>query len=126
MSEVPEPAVAPRELTPAPSVASLLVVATIAPTIRQFLVPYAIHLREQGWRVDAAANGAVGDPVLEDAFDQLYELPLSRSILDVRGMVRGFRAISAVLQATQPDIVHVHTPIAAFVTRLAAEVAERR
>jgi glycosyltransferase involved in cell wall biosynthesis len=104
---------------PAPSAPSLLVVATIAPTIRQFLVPYAIHLRKLGWRVDAAANGAVGEPILQDAFDSLYELPLSRSILDLRGMLRGYRAVSAILDEARPAIVHVHTPIAAFVTRLA-------
>ena len=105
--------------TATPSAPSLLVVATVAPTIRQFLVPYAIHLRKLGWRVDAAANGAVGEPVLQDAFDSLYELPLSRSILDVRGMLRGYRAVAAILDETRPAIVHVHTPIAAFVTRLA-------
>lgn len=119
MTHNPEPGDPPSDATPAPPAASLLVVATVAPTIRQFLVPYAIHLRKLGWRVDAAANGAQGDAVLQEAFDTLYELPLSRSILDARGMLRGYRAVSAILDEVRPDIVHVHTPIAAFVTRLA-------
>ena len=117
--EPAEPSSAATPATPTPPTASLLVVATVAPTIRQFLVPYAIHLRKLGWRVDAAANGAKGEPVLEEAFDTLYELPLSRSILDVRGMLRGYRAVAAILDEARPDLVHVHTPIAAFVTRLA-------
>jgi glycosyltransferase involved in cell wall biosynthesis len=120
MTDNPEPASRATSAPPTPSAPSLLVIATVAPTIRQFLVPYAIHLRTLGWRVDAAANGATGEPVLEEAFDTLYDLPLSRSILDVRGMLRGYRAVAAILDEVRPDLVHVHTPIAAFVTRLAA------
>ena len=71
-----------------------------------------------GWRVEAAANGATVAPELDGAFDRLHELPLSRSVLDVRGIVRTLNDLSRIL-ATGYDIVHVHTPIAAFVTRLA-------
>jgi glycosyltransferase involved in cell wall biosynthesis len=103
---------------PLPSGASLLVVATVSITIRNFLIPYARHFRELGWRVDAAARDASSDPAIRDAFDHVYELPLSRSILDLGGLWRGERAISRIVES-QPDIVHVHTPIAGFVTRLA-------
>jgi len=98
---------------------SLLIVATIAHTIRGFLLPYAAHFRAQGWRVDAAANGATADAAIREAFDHVHELPLSRSILDIRGMLRAERELSAVLE-TAPDIIHAHTPIAGFVTRVAA------
>jgi glycosyltransferase involved in cell wall biosynthesis len=101
-----------------PSSVSLLMVATVSISIRAFLIPYARHFRALGWRVDAAANGARADAALRDAFDHVYELPLSRSVLDLNGIARGERAISAVLESG-PDIVHVHTPIAAFITRLA-------
>jgi glycosyltransferase involved in cell wall biosynthesis len=104
---------------PMPPGPSLLYVATVTDTIRHFLTPYAAHFRALGWRVGAAANGASTDTVLREAFDDVYELPLSRSILDLQSLVRGERAISEVL-ASQPDIVHVHTPIASFLTRLAA------
>ncbi len=106
---------------------SLLIVTTVSHTINHFLAPYAHHFRAKGWRVDAAANGAQTDPALAGIFDNLYELPLSRSILDVGGLVRGMRAMSAVLES-QPDIVHVHTPIAAFITRAAVRrlPADRR
>lgn len=113
-----------NERSPAPTVSSsgkpaLLYVATVAHTISHFLIPYATHFRAFGWRVDAAANGASEDPRLAAAFDHVYDLPLSRSILDLKGLTSGERAISQVL-GTAPDIVHVHTPIASFVTRLAA------
>lgn len=102
--------------TPLPSGVSLLIVATVSITIRNFLIPYARHFRALGWRVDVAAHGASSDAALRDVFDHVYELPLSRSILDLEGIVRGERAISTVLESG-PDIVHVHTPIAAFITR---------
>ena len=97
---------------------SLLIVATIAGTIRSFLSPYAEHFRSLGWRVDAAANGATDDPALSSSFDAVYDLPLSRSIRDVRGLAGTLGALDRILE-TAPDIVHVHTPIASFLTRLA-------
>ena len=96
---------------------SLLIVATVSGTIQGFLAPYAAHFRALGWRVDAAANGASRDPRLLDAFDNVHELPLSRSLRDVRGLDRARRAMQESLE-TQPDIVHAHTPIASFMTRL--------
>lgn len=103
---------------PTSSATAVLFVTTVASTLSHFLVPFALHFRDRGWRVDAAANGVDGAPKIQGAFDHLYELPLSRSILDVGGMIRGLRALAPVLES-RPDIVHVHTPIAAFVTRLA-------
>jgi glycosyltransferase involved in cell wall biosynthesis len=99
--------------------AHLLIVSTVATTIETFLVPYARHFRSLGWRVDAAAHGASESAVINASFDRVYEMPLSRSILDLKGMVRGRAAVSAALRSG-PDVVHVHTPIAAFVTRHAA------
>ncbi|HEY0443568.1 MAG TPA: glycosyltransferase family 4 protein [Candidatus Limnocylindrales bacterium] len=106
---------------------SLLYIATVSATLRHFLGPYARHLRARGWRVDAAASGVTADTVLRDAFDEAHEIPLSRSIVDVPAMILGYRAVARVL-ATQPDIVHVHTPIASFITRLAVRrmSADRR
>lgn len=99
---------------------SLLFVATIGGTIRHFLVPYAAHFRSLGWRVEAAASGAKGDPTLERAFDRVYELPLSRSPFDLAGIARSERAMERVLAESSPSILHAHTPIASFVARLAA------
>src|SRR5512140_1718441 len=117
MSDSMIPLRAPASGEP-PQRASILFVSTVAATLRFFLLPYASHLRALGWRVDAAANGATQEPAICEAFDNVYDIPLSRSIHDVRGLVLGARAISRAL-ASGPDIVHVHTPIAAFVTRLA-------
>lgn len=102
---------------PAPSPQpSLLIIATVAGTIGTFLAPYAAHFRALGWRVEAAANGAASDTRVLDSFDRVHELPLSRSLLDIRGLARARRSLLRILEAP-PDIVHVHTPIASFLTR---------
>jgi glycosyltransferase involved in cell wall biosynthesis len=98
---------------------SLLYVSTVSSTMRHFLRPYAAHFRAKGWRVDAAASGFGAHPDHALAFDHVSDIPLSRSILDVRGNLRGERAIEQIIREMQPDLVHVHTPIASFLTRLA-------
>ena len=117
----------PSEPADPPPTRTLLIVATVAHTIRNFLLPYAAHFRSLGWRVDAAADSAEADTAFVQAFDHIYDLPLSRSILDVPRIVRAERTVERLLQI-RPDIVHVHTPIAGFVTRVAVrrERAERR
>ena len=96
----------------------MLIVATVASTIRSFLIPYATHFRAAGWRVDAAAKGASTDPQVLDAFDTTFDIPISRSVKDVRSMFASYEEIATAV-ARGYDIVHVHTPIAAFLTRLA-------
>lgn len=96
---------------------SVLYVATVSVTIRGFLAPFARHLRADGWRVEAAANGTAVLTGMTDAFDRVHELPLSRSVRDPAAILRGYRAIRRVVREADADIVHVHTPIASFITR---------
>jgi glycosyltransferase involved in cell wall biosynthesis len=109
-----------------PAYPSILYVATVGSTIHQFLRPYATHFRSLGWRVDAVANQADIDPTLLEAFDHVYGSPLSRSLLDVMGMIAATRSIARLLAAGRYDIVHVHTPIAGFVTRIAVRRMPRK
>ncbi len=94
---------------------SLLVVTTVSGTMR-FLVPYVRHFRQHGWRVDGSARGITDDPRASGVFDAVHELPLSRSVTDIGGLAAGVTTLAATLRNGY-DIVHVHTPIAAFITR---------
>jgi glycosyltransferase involved in cell wall biosynthesis len=102
----------------------LLIVTTVAATIDGFLLPYARHYRDRGWTVEAAANGATSVPRIVEAFDAVHELPISRSIADVGGMRRSLGTLKE-LVGDDFDIVHVHTPIASFLTRLSAALTPR-
>jgi glycosyltransferase involved in cell wall biosynthesis len=111
-----------------PSDISLLHIATVPAPIRNFYIPYATHFRSLGWRVDAAAFGCTSVSAITEAFDAVYDLPFSRSVRDVRSLIDGESAVRDLLYSVAPDIVHVHTPIASLLTRLAVHrmPADRR
>ena len=115
----------PTHAEPLPAGVRLLAISTVSGTLESFITPYARHFRALGWQVDAAGNNALCNPVVVAAFDGVYDLPLSRSLLDVRGLIKGRKAILDVIEKSRPDIVHVHTPIAGFLTRLAARQIPR-
>ena len=96
---------------------SLLVVTTIPGTMH-FLVPYIQHFRALGWRVDGAAHDLSADARAGE-FDRAHDVPLSRSLKDVRGLIAGAMTLASIMESGY-DIVHVHTPIASFVTRAMA------
>lgn len=97
----------------------LLIVTTVGPTLRAFLLPFARHYRARGWRVDAAACDLADLPALAREFDACHDLPLSRNPLDPVALLRAPAAIRALVAAGGYDLVHVHTPVAAFLLRFA-------
>jgi glycosyltransferase involved in cell wall biosynthesis len=96
-----------------------LFVTTIAETIQAFLLPLAASLRDRGWEVEAAAATHKWSDALKDHFDALHQMPWSRRPEDVVGHYRGIREIQRTIQSGDYDVVHVHTPIASFLTRIA-------
>jgi glycosyltransferase involved in cell wall biosynthesis len=91
----------------------------VASTLRAFLLPYARHFAKKGWIVDALANGAETDAIADGIFNRRYEAPFSRNPLDSRNFKGTGKMIRALVAENGYDIVHVHTPVAAFVTRFA-------
>lgn len=97
----------------------LLQITTIAATQRAFLLPFAYHFRSCGWQVDAMAQGISTSPECLQAFDKVWEIEWSRNPLDPRNFIAAPRVIKKVMEKGKYDIVHVHTPVAAFVSRYA-------
>ena len=97
----------------------LLIVTTVAATLRAFLLPYARHFRALGWRVDALSRDTRSCPECLEAFDSCFEAPFSRKPWALRGVRRMGEFIRTLAVREGYDIVHVHTPVAAFVTRRA-------
>lgn len=99
----------------------ILIATTVPQTLRAFLLPLASHLRQQGWRVDAASS-----PRLEDArdiFDTTFDVPWARSPMSFRNFTSAPRTFRTIVARGGYDIVHVHTPVAAFVARAALGLA---
>jgi glycosyltransferase involved in cell wall biosynthesis len=101
------------------SVPSALFVTTVPITLEAFLLPFADHFRAEGWRIDALANGAVTDPRLEGHFDARFDVTWSRSPMAPANLLGTTRRVREIVEAGGYDVVHVHTPVASFVTRYA-------
>jgi glycosyltransferase involved in cell wall biosynthesis len=97
----------------------LLMVTTIPLTIANFLLPFARHFREQGWQVDAMSCGFTPTDPCHQVFDRVWEVQWSRNPLDPRNLLNTPGKIREIVMREKYDIVHVHTPVAAFVTRYA-------
>jgi glycosyltransferase involved in cell wall biosynthesis len=96
-----------------------LLTATIAATLRGFLLPIAGHFRGLGWRVDGMARGVSSDAECVAGFDRVFDIDWSRNPLRVDKLLGTPRRIRELVEREEYDIVHVHTPVAAFVTRFA-------
>lgn len=98
---------------------SLLMCTTVAGTLRAFLLPYALYFRELGWRVDAAAHGVSACEECVNVFDRVWEVEWSRNPLDPRNILQAVRTIRAIVTSGGYQLVHVHTPVASFISRYA-------
>lgn len=96
----------------------LLEVTTIPETLEAFLLPFAGHFRERGWTIGAMARGVSLNAACRTAFDRLHDVDWSRNPLAPANL-RAVRTVARVVDSECYDLVHVHTPVAAFITRFA-------
>lgn len=99
----------------------VLMVSTVGVTIESFLVPMARGLQDAGWEVHAACRGAVDSGVLQEVFDGVHELYWDRSPAGVRGIAASISILRKLQDEGGFDVVHLHTPVAAFYGRLALQ-----
>jgi glycosyltransferase involved in cell wall biosynthesis len=97
----------------------LLMVTTLPCTLNSFLLPFAAHFRSQGWQVDAMSCGISQDAQCLAGFDRVWDVKWSRNPLDPRNLLGTPGKIREIVTREKYDLVHVHTPVAAFVTRYA-------
>jgi glycosyltransferase involved in cell wall biosynthesis len=104
----------------------LLVATTIPRFLDDFLIPYALHFRRKGWRVDALSGRGFEGTEAQRSFDATHQVRWSRFPLDPRNLVGTPRRIREIVRAGGYDLIHVHSPVAAFVTRYAVRGLPRR
>ena len=97
----------------------LLIATSVPSTLTAFLLPYARHYRERGWRVDAVTNGGGDCGPCREAFDEVHDVSWTRRPRDPANLVHAPRELRRLLARGRYDLVHVHDPVAAFVTRFA-------
>jgi glycosyltransferase involved in cell wall biosynthesis len=97
----------------------LLIITNISRTIRYFTIPYIRHFKSLGWQVDGLAADISNDRECIAELDNIWEIQWSRNALDPRNFFIGAARVREVVALEDYDLVHVHTPIPAFVTRYA-------
>jgi glycosyltransferase involved in cell wall biosynthesis len=97
----------------------LLLVATIPGTLGGFILPFVRYFRSLGWQVDGIAQEIENCAVCSAEFDRVWNVRWSRNPLDPRNLAIAVPRIREVVAQGNYDLVHVHTPVAAFVTRYA-------
>jgi glycosyltransferase involved in cell wall biosynthesis len=97
----------------------ILMVTTVPATLSSFLLPFAAHLRSQGWQVDGMSCGISTHEKCLQGFDRVWDVQWSRNPLDPRNLLATPGAIREIVIREKYNIIHVHTPVAAFVTRYA-------
>jgi glycosyltransferase involved in cell wall biosynthesis len=99
----------------APRPPRILFVANIGATLRNFVEPLAARLEQEGFETVAAA----GDMCALRGFTRSYELPPFRR-RGPREVARALRRLSDIVGMEQPDLVHLHTPPALVLGRMAS------
>jgi glycosyltransferase involved in cell wall biosynthesis len=84
-----------------------------------FLLPYVQHFRQKGWVVDGMAHNISRFSPCIEAFDQVWDVEWSRNPLSPQNFRLALPKIQKIVEQGQYDLVHVHTPVAAFLTRCA-------
>ncbi len=98
----------------------ILVMTTVSGTVNAFLEPHIAALTDEGHSVDIAC--AVQRPLEHSILtlvNQVHDVPLHRSPLNPRNLA-ALRALRRLIRIEAYDVIHVHTPVAAFIGRLAA------
>lgn len=96
----------------------ILYVTTISNTINSFLIPHIEQLIKKGHKVDIACNikrKIESNLLLENC--NIYNIEFQRSPLKIQNY-KAYRKIKKLIKNNCYDLIHVHTPIASFITRL--------
>nr|WP_321500569.1 glycosyltransferase family 4 protein [uncultured Dethiosulfovibrio sp.] len=108
------------------TVKKILIVTTVAITLEAFLLPHAKRLKKAGWQVDCLANGASNSEKCRTTFDRCHDIGWGRTPLDWDNFTSFPARIKKLVAREGYDVVHVHTPVASFVTRYALKDLKKR
>ena len=108
----------------------VLITTTTPYMIRQFLLNDISLLIKLGYKVEVGTNfkkfGIMSDEALSSLFNQLKmmnvkinQISFTNKIYDFKQLMKSYNEMKALLNYEHYDIVHTHTPIAGFITRIA-------
>jgi len=103
----------------------ILQLTAIDLTIYRFFVPLMKTMRAEGWEVHFACAEGEKARLIEGMGFPFHPIRTTRRLNPIE-IARQFLDVYRLVKELQPDIVHLHTPLMAFVGRLAAKAARAR
>jgi len=97
----------------------VLFISTVPETIWYFLFPFSDALRKRGFFVAAAARDMESCERSKPHFDCLHNIRWNRNPSQLGNLIHGIADVRRLVREGEYDVVHVHSPIASFVTRFA-------
>ncbi|MEO2508740.1 glycosyltransferase family 4 protein [Clostridium paraputrificum] len=96
----------------------ILYVTTISNTINAFLVKHILFLKNNGYDVGVACSlkNEIDEKLIEEGV-RVHIVPYNRNPLKISNL-KAANQIKMIVNENNYDIVHVHTPVAAFYSRL--------
>lgn len=99
----------------------ILFLATVYTHLAAFHIPFMRFFKDQGYEVYAAASSAEGRREdVEKAGGICWEIPFARSPYSPANF-KAYWRLKALLREHRFDLIHVHTPVAAFLGRYLAK-----
>lgn len=95
----------------------ILFVATVESHILNFHIPFIRYFQEKGYEVHVATNLSDRKKELSETGVVCHDIPFSKSIMSVQN-ISAIWQLRKVIKENNFKLIHVHTPIAAFLTRL--------
>jgi glycosyltransferase involved in cell wall biosynthesis len=103
----------------------VLFIATVYTHLANFHIPFINLLQSKGYDVHAAASSSDGRrEEIEATGACCHEIRFSRSPFSLDNL-KAFWQLMTLLKSHSFELIHVHTPIAAFLGRLAAKLAKQ-
>ncbi|MER2190027.1 MAG: glycosyltransferase family 4 protein [Solibacillus sp.] len=96
----------------------VLFVASVYRHLTTFHIPYMKYFQSNGYDVWAASIGDEDKKILTDIGVNCLDIPFSRNPVDSKN-IESFKLLKMLFKKDQFELVHVHTPVAALVTRAA-------
>ena len=91
-------------------------------TFKHFLIALTDGMRQEGWAVSAVCSDGNFIPALRERGFRMLTLPIARSFNPLAHLVSLVR-LALLFRRERFDVLHVHTPVAALLGRIAARLA---
>ncbi len=102
----------------------VLFVARVYSHLANFHIPFIRMLAEQGYEIHAAAAPDGHKHRVEGAASHLWDISFPRSLFNSANL-KAYQELRKLIKGEGYHLIHVNSPISAFLTRLAARKAKR-